>query len=62
MVRFSQAKNNALSELLRDIGSIFFATLFIGPFITKDTNPYLVTFGFILSVISWVFGIGIIKD
>ncbi|MBI3231880.1 MAG: hypothetical protein HYZ51_02250 [Candidatus Doudnabacteria bacterium] len=57
----STAKNNAIAELFRDIGNIFFASLFIGPFITNEPKIFLIITGILLSGLSWFFGIKIIK-
>lgn len=56
----STAKNNALAELFRDIGSIFFATVFLAPLFDKP-NFFGTMAGLTLSTVSWYFGIKLIK-
>ena len=58
----SSPKINALAELFRDIGSIFFVSLFIGPFITKNLSFWLVIPGIFFSAVCWFYGIKIVKE
>ncbi len=56
------AKINALAELFRDIGSIFFASLFIGPFIAKDVSYWFLVPGILFPALGWFYGIKIVKE
>jgi hypothetical protein len=62
MLGLDSAKTNALAELLRDIGSIFFASLFIGPFITKDLSFWFAFPGIMLAGFAWFLGVKIVKE
>lgn len=50
-----------MAELLRDIGSIFFATVFLAPLFDKP-NPFGTIIGFALSATCWYLGIRLIKN
>jgi len=54
-------KPTALSEINRDIGQIFFASLFIGPFLTNTISWPTVTMGLVLSLIFWSIGLLLAK-
>jgi len=57
----SVAKTNALAELLRDIGSIFFASVFLGPLFNQP-NFFWAILGLALALCAWYFGIKLVKD
>jgi len=57
----STVKINALAELMRDVGSIFFASVFIGPLLEKQ-NIFSSVLGLALAATSWYFGIKLIKE
>jgi hypothetical protein len=62
MIGLNKAKNNALAEVVRDIGSILFASLFIGPFLADKVNLYVIVFGFLLAILAWILGIRMIHE
>ncbi len=51
-----------LSEIFRDIGQVFFASIFIGPIITGHTNWLILMAGLLLSLLSWHISILLIKN
>jgi hypothetical protein len=42
-----------LSEISRDIGQVFFASVFIGPLLGESLHLFLVYAGLLLSLIFW---------
>ena len=50
-----------LSDLIGEIGHIFFATVFIGPFFNEKTNWFIVIIGLILSMVCWGGSLFLIK-
>ena len=52
---------NIFSEILRDIGQVGFASLFVGPLINDSVNFTLVFFGALLSAFAWYLSLSIIK-
>ncbi|MEI7513022.1 MAG: hypothetical protein WCJ74_00170 [bacterium] len=53
----SFAKVDAISEITRDIGQVFFASMFVAPIMQAEINWAITLSGFILSIIFWVFSI-----
>ena len=54
-------KTNILSEISRDIGQVFFASLFVNSFLQNEINWYSIIFGFILSLGFWYVSLLIIQ-
>jgi len=52
----------ALSETIRDVGLIFFASLFIGPLLGDKINWSVVLFGLIVSLTMWYFSLLLAKE
>lgn len=44
-MRITAFRLKIISEILRDIAQIFFASVFIGPLISGETNVVIVTVG-----------------
>jgi len=49
------------SEILRDIGQVAFASLFIGPLINDNINFIFVFFGALLLAFAWYLSLSITK-
>ena len=62
MLGLTKGKTNASAELLRNIGSIFFASLIIGPFVSKDLSFWAVIPGTLFTFVFWYYGIKLIKE
>ena len=45
----------AIGEISKDLGQIFFASVFISSLMSGEVNYFIVITGFILSVASWSF-------
>jgi len=54
-------KIKASSEVLRDIGQVIFASMFIGPLISGSFNYWMISFGAILSILIWYSSVSIIR-
>lgn len=50
------------SEILRDIGQVFFASMFIGPLITGSVDLSISLFGLLFSVLAWYSSVSLIKE
>lgn len=55
-------KSKAYSEIARDIGQVFFASMFIGPIISSSVNFTLTFYGLTLSILAWYLSILFIKN
>ncbi|MCG2701067.1 hypothetical protein L6267_02790 [Candidatus Parcubacteria bacterium] len=53
--------SKVLSEIFRDIGQVFFASIFIGPIITGNADWIILSAGLLLSLLSWHISILLIK-
>lgn len=58
----SSARLKTLSEINKDIGQIFFASMFVGPILTGIIDWFLSVFGLLLSAIFWSISLLIIKE
>ena len=54
-------KYDTLSDLSKDIGLVFFATLFIGPIATRTFDPVMIGSGLLLSIVSWIVSLSIAR-
>ena len=54
-------KYETISEISRDIGLVFFATMFIEPIVAKTLDPVTIILGLLLSLISWFFSLSIAR-
>lgn len=61
-MRITAFRLKIISEILRDIAQIFFASVFIGPLISGETNVVIVTVGLALSVGFWYTSILLVKE
>lgn len=52
----------ALSEIIRDVGLIFFASLFVSPLLGDKINWSVVMLGLIMSTIAWYIGLLLAKE
>ncbi|OHA24764.1 MAG: hypothetical protein A3D52_00405 [Candidatus Taylorbacteria bacterium RIFCSPHIGHO2_02_FULL_44_36] len=52
----------ALSEIIRDVGLIFFASLFVGPLLGDKINWSVVLFGLIISLVLWYISLLLAKE
>lgn len=50
---FSSVKLITLSEIVRDIGQVLFATVLVSPLVNGIADVSLVVFGSIMSVSAW---------
>ena len=50
------------SEILRDIGQVIFASMFIGPLISGSIDFSLSFFGLLFSVLAWYSSVSLIKE
>jgi hypothetical protein len=61
MKRFLVRRTKVFSDLSQNIGHIFFATMFIGPIIAKQSSLYLSMYGFLISFLLWSVGVLLAK-
>ncbi len=54
-------KKDTLSDIIKEIGVVFFATVFIEPIITENSTILSLCTGLILSVICWVTSVAIAR-
>jgi len=47
---------------MRDIGQVFFASVFIGPFFGSNLNWTVIIFGLILSLVFWSIDLFLIRE
>ena len=52
-MRLTTARFQVLSEITRDIGQVFFASLFVGPLVSGGVNWLVIVLGLILTIIAW---------
>lgn len=52
----------ALAEINRDIGQIFFASMFIGPLVTGAIDWFIILSGLLLSLIFWSISLLLTKE
>ena len=43
----------ALGEISKDLGQIFFASVFLSSLMSGDINYFIIIIGFVLSISSW---------
>jgi len=60
--RSAFAKPVALSNIARDIGQVFFASMFVGPIAGNVFNTPLVASGIMLSAIFWLTSLFLAKE
>ncbi|MDP1845223.1 MAG: hypothetical protein Q8L09_00570 [Candidatus Moranbacteria bacterium] len=58
----SSPKLKMLSEIFRDMGQVFFASLLIGPLVIGTMDGQLILWGAVLSFASWYFSLLLIKE
>lgn len=58
---FSLVKLKTLSEIVRDIGQVLFATVLVGPLVNGTIDVSLVIFGSIMSVSAWSLGLILVE-
>jgi len=56
------AKPIALSHISREVGLVFFASLFVGPISANAWNATLIFSGLILSLIFWITSLLLAKE
>lgn len=61
-IKLSSVKFEALSEIARDIGQIFFASMFVGPLINKTINWLLIVSGLLLALVFWSASLLLVKE
>lgn len=54
MENFSILKPNALAEISRDIGQVFFASMLIGPLVSGNTDVLILFSGLAFSAVAWI--------
>ncbi|MBI3075187.1 MAG: hypothetical protein HYY92_03190 [Parcubacteria group bacterium] len=47
------AKPETLSQISRDIGQVFFASMFVGPVVSGSFDTSVVVAGFIFTLLAW---------
>jgi hypothetical protein len=57
-----QTSSEKLSQIMRDIGQVFFASVFIGPFFGNTLNWTVIISGLILSLIFWSIDLFLIRE
>lgn len=45
--------NNKITEITKDIGLVFFASLFVGPIATGTIDFTLIVWGLVVSIATW---------
>jgi len=55
-------KSKVYSEISRDIGQVFFASLFIGPLVSGSIDFTFAFYGSLLSIFSWFLSILFIRE
>ena len=60
-IGISHAQRAIVSEIMRDIAQVFFASVFVGQLIGGEINVFLTTTGFFLSIGFWYMSILLIK-
>lgn len=56
------SRSDLISEIVRDIGQIFFASVFIGPLISGDNSPLILISGLSFSLIFWTLALSLPKS
>lgn len=56
------AKFGALSAAFRDMAQVLFASVFVGPLVSNQSNSFLLANGLILSAVAWFISIVLIKE
>jgi hypothetical protein len=59
VMTLTPARIRVLSEIARDIAQVFFASVFIQPILTGETNILTFTAGGLLSIVWWFFSVGL---
>ena len=57
----SDSRYNVVSNVLVAAGQVFFASMFIGPFVSGSINWPVIIAGAALTLVSWLFSISIVK-
>ena len=55
----AESINSKIADIIKDIGLIFFASLFVGPIATGDMNPTYMVWGLVFSIAAWMFSLAI---
>jgi hypothetical protein len=55
-------KSKVFSGIMRDIGQVFFASMFIGPLVTGSVDISLLSFGLLFSVLAWYSSVSLIRE
>ncbi|HEY4496328.1 MAG TPA: hypothetical protein VJC04_03160 [Candidatus Paceibacterota bacterium] len=56
------SKSKSLAEIFKYIGQVFFASMFVGPIVTKTTNASLFSAGLVLSIGFWYVSLLLVKE
>ena len=54
-------KYDALSEMSREIGLVFFATMFLAPLVSNEYSTGSLIVGLLLAVTAWYFSLSIAR-
>jgi hypothetical protein len=57
----SFVKADAISEITRDIGQVFFASMFVAPIMQAEINWSITLSGFILLIIFWILSLSAVN-
>jgi hypothetical protein len=60
-ITLTPARLQVLSEIAKDIAQVCFASVFLEPLVTGNSNLFTFILGLSLALISWVFSVVIVK-
>jgi hypothetical protein len=60
-MRITSKELNKISDILKDIGQVFFAALLVGPLVLGDLSFVKIISGLFFSVLPWYYSVEIIN-
>ncbi|EKD22903.1 MAG: hypothetical protein ACD_83C00202G0003 [uncultured bacterium] len=60
-MRLNSTKSNAVAEIFRDFGQVCFASIFIAPILSQEIDWFMVSLGFVITYICWLFSFALSK-
>ena len=61
-MKLMMLKKEKLSSIFEDVGEVFFASVFLGPLLSTESNWFLMTVGIMLSFASWYSSLYLARD
>ncbi len=61
-MRLSLKKPEAMGTISRDIGQVFFASLFVGQLTSDQVSMPIITSGLLLAIFFWLFSLLLAKE